>query len=246
MPSRPEDGRPPAAPSPPPATSDDVDTGPGRSACVLYHAPGSIAPPALVASLQRHGATVRTCTDPYAMLAHACKLTGATTVRRAAAVLVFVEPAGLTRVVELATTLRRYVPRSALWYFEEAGDPKLRAVTATELAAWSPRPSPADALSESIRAGRAAQPANPWTPARPLQPALRLTEAIDPARPIAPGGPALRPSEHTGPESCEPTHAGGPLLSAEELAMLLGEADGGFDDDLEPTDGEEAGEGRHA
>ena len=93
-----------------------------RSTCVLWHDPLVPPPPQLLHSFKKHGAAILSCTDPYTMLAHACRVTagkgGRTESRHGAVLLVLVQPERLRGVVELATTVRRYVPASVLWYFD--------------------------------------------------------------------------------------------------------------------------------
>lgn len=256
---------------------------------MLCHAASTAPPQELVRSLRKHGASIQTCTDVFSVLAHACRVVGASaTGPKRAVVLVLVQPERLEGVVELASAVRRYAPRSALWYFDEHAKPQLRAVTAQELAAWTASPTtpaapaanhtrqarPADAVEQAMRRasygamagarprlrlvdpteGPADGPSESLgNAAGQLRPVVMPSAAPKPA-PMAAPAPASTPDDspvalpqpgnhQRGSESSDELRehpelfTGGTheLLTAEELAMLLGDAPT-FDSPLPPPE----------
>lgn len=245
----------------------------GASVCILWQPPGSDTPLALVESLRRHGAEIRSARDPYAALTLACRATrpaadappGGAPPR--AILILLVDPPALPDPAGFIDAVRRYAPRSACWWYHSGASPAFRAVTPADLDAWrAPRAAPdlsfadtsghADSISppgvpspaapRSSARSRSADPQGPLRRMNPqAQPAaaaghgpprLRLTHA-DAQRPSAPS-PTLVPQPEPKPQprpvppplTDSDTHEHDhepdqPLLTAEELAILLGDAD---------------------
>ncbi len=125
----------------------------------------------------------------------------------AGTLLVMCEPQKLTGAAQLALALRKYAPGVVVYAYEPASTQVLRMVEDQDLVNWGApeRPAPEPRLVPSRAAGK---------------PQLRLT-ADDAPRPI---GPSLPITEHTSSVS--------DVLSADELAMLLGRnGPKGFDGD---------------
>jgi len=243
MPSQPEADRPPGSVSPTqPAGVRD------RCTCVLWHC-GDAAGGGpeggrseLIATLKNHGASVLACTDAFSALAHACRLTSSKSGARGAVLLILVQPERLPGVTEFAQVVRRYVPRSALWWYDHKGKPPLKSVTSSELMAWSASPTIGAPPHEGDAIGQAIDRRGAW--ATGGKPKLRLTEPIEAIPPPAPA-PATAPMQNlidrevlagaqepaaearrlddeAGGAEAPPAH----VLTADELAMLLGEEPG--------------------
>ncbi|MDP1663083.1 MAG: hypothetical protein Q8L55_14295 [Phycisphaerales bacterium] len=125
----------------------------------------------------------------------------------AGTLLVMCEPQRLTGAAQLALALRKYAPGVVVYAYEPGGAQVLRMVEDQDLVNWGaperPAPEPRPAPARAIG-----------------KPHLRLT-GDDAPRPI---GPSLPITEHTSSAS--------DVLSADELAMLLGRnGPKGFDGD---------------
>lgn len=123
------------------------------SRCVLWHAVDAALPTDLVVSLERRGVEVSTCTCPYAALAKACLLERENDERtdepgrRDSLVLVLVTPRHLWQPAEVVDAMRRYAPRTACWWYDEAANPKLRAVVDADVDQW---------VADGVRTGQPA------------------------------------------------------------------------------------------
>ena len=231
---------------------------------------------ALIESLRRHGAEIRTARDPYTALTLACRATHATAEAHPdraaprAILILLVDPPALTDPAGFVDAVRRYAPRSACWWYHSGASPAFRAVTPADLESWRAPPSapdrespvargPNDANSQPLAfspaGSRAPHRARPGDPAGPLRrmtpeaqpapatgqgpPRLRLAHA-DTQRPGAPSPPlppdpepkppprAVAPPLPLSEAPDQPADAfehDPPLLTAEELAILLGDAD---------------------
>lgn len=128
-----------AAPSPEPPLHAPA---PRRDRAVVWAPPGAEPPRPLLASLDRRGVEVTPVTDPYAALAHACRLASAARQSGEPAVggviLVLCEPEALPQVRAVHAMLQRFAPRVTCWWFTQRPKLALNAVTAEELRAWDP------------------------------------------------------------------------------------------------------------
>lgn len=199
---------------------------PSNAKCILWHAPGQPPRPDLLGALNRPGFRAKKCQSAWSAFAHLTARTGEwATCPGEAAVLVLVNPDALPGVADLVDIVDRYNPASAVWMYDPAGKPQLRAVTAADLAAW--------------RSGTG-QPSTPQpvvpAPIRTSAPALRLAgegplASPSPARVAqAQRAPDPNPDVKVVPRTQRepsqgepPASAAQPLLSDEELAMLLSE-----------------------
>jgi hypothetical protein len=127
-------------------------------------------------------------------MAHACLLGKGT-------LLVLCEPAKLTGPAQVVLALRKYSPGVVVYAFVPGSAQLLRPVNDQDLVDWGAPGKPAS---------EAARMAPPRTSGSG-KPFLRLTEDETP-RPI---GPSLPITEHVASSAAD-------VLSAEELAMLLG------------------------
>ncbi len=216
--------------TPTPAGSPTAD-----SVCVLWHPPAQAAPVALVESLRRHGAELRFVDNAYSALARVC-LAAATDARRPRAVLILlVNPASLREPVAFVRTVRRYAPRSACWWYDDSSSPAFRAVTPEDLARWE---APADVASSSVGGPPNGRQSSDQTRheertkggSMSEAPRLRLTPS-EPGEPepkpvvVVPSRIERPPSLSSAGGPLPPVAPTAPLLTADELAMLLGEGD---------------------
>ncbi len=191
--------------SDPQTTSAGDNPGPSGSSsgtdsvCVLWHDPSRTPPRELIRSLSRHGATVISCSDAYAALAEsvvALRTAGEGAAPRAVLVLL-VEPARLSSPGPAAflASVRRYVPRSACWWFSDYASPSFRAVTPQDVQSWEA--AAAEAAREAPRGDehRTAD-TRPAFGADPTAPELRST---DRARPAWPTGASASSEPNDGP-----------------------------------------------
>lgn len=259
------------------------------SVCILWQPAGSDTPMALIESLRRHGAEIRSARDPYTALTLACRATGAAAdadpdrAPPRAILILLVDPPSLSDPAGFVDAVRRYAPRSACWWYHSGASPAFRAVTPADLEAWRAPPAAPDRESPVTRGPSDATPppmaftpaasrtspspshrARPADPAGPLRrmnsqaqpapgagqgpPRLRLAHT-ETQRPAAPS-PALPPEPEPKPQSraVTPSHPlsdthdlpgdaiehDPPLLTAEELAILLGDADDPLPPDAHP------------
>lgn len=157
--------------------------------------------------------------------------------------LILVEPERLSDLIGVIDVVDRYNPAAAVWQFDPAGEPRLRAVTADDLSHWRTQHAPAmepERQSQNPRDGLSPAPASPDRPASPpglrlagegpMPPQHRPPDASAPPHPHPDVKPAPRPETTQrplgAPEPSEGAQPIVPLLSDEELAMLLsGDAD---------------------
>lgn len=198
---------------------------------VVFHAPGAAPAKSLLAALERPGLRAVQVFHPWGVLA-ALLAPGA-----GVCVAVLHEPGMLPRVAEVLEAIAKYSSGTKIWIFDSGNTPTLRAATETDLAllrlgsAWAgsgapaPPAAPTPAASAAAFISGSASPAVRTVSASP--PALKLTDAdpgvntwiISPQAPVPVRAPSAPPSV---PQTPPPAHAASaPLLSAEELEMLL-------------------------
>lgn len=201
--------------------------------CVLWCV---AAPPAeLLDALARRRVIVTDAPDPYRALATLCRLHAGRDATPP--VLLLVEPSSRPGAADLARAAWTYAPRAAVWMFEAAANPQLRGVLDADLDRWSPTSAQSD---NGIRT----------RPKVVVMPGGGLPGGGTIARIGGPGGGgAPRPRENNaparasglrlshdsgvergtvrdddlGPAGTESPGKPRPLLSPEELAMLLSE-----------------------
>ena len=185
----------------------------GRSGhrAIVWHAPDAAAPPKLMAALAERGIEAVRVQSPYRALAELCRAG-----RAGAPAIVLVHPEVLSDAVALLEAKSRYAPGARCWMYGPALNPALRAIVESDIAAWGGvrqpevvvRPRAGD---DSLRIESHREAPRP----RPSPPRLKL--AGDPA-----ALPALDPAE------CEAeVESKAPLLTPEELRMLLGDDEPG-------------------
>ncbi len=187
----------------------------------------------LQAALKRPGLEVAMCDDPFAVLA---VLTNAHLGGAGAKILLLIEPQRLPHVVDLLNLAPRYVPEMAIWLFDPARQPVLKAARVGDVLAAlgvkaAPKPGPVVAPTDESRASGPVAWTGPWvasTTQKWSEPSggLRLAgEGTLPARDevreddvemFADGKPA--------PEAAPKRNQR--VLTDEELAMLLGDGRG--------------------
>lgn len=218
--------------------------------CVAWAPPDWTRDPKLESELTRPGLTLLYARDDFETIALLCSdfaQHGPKAPR--AMILMLIEPTRLIGLREALQAIADRLPVVHLWVFDPSRTPVLRGVTRFELtqlldasAGKAPKPVPSPAqvsaptwvgpvvaessqrwttLATSDEAQRGPSKPTPlFTPQSPRRPAapLRLTEDAPPvARAVTPV------DESTLPDSQSVTNP--PLLTNEELTMLLGETD---------------------
>jgi hypothetical protein len=163
-----------------------------------------------MAALADRGIAVSMVQSPFRALAELCRAG-----RGASPAIVIVHPELLPDAVALLEAKARYAPGARCWMYGPADRPALRAIVESDIAGWGaperpevvvpPRQEPDSIKIDTHRERPQAHPA------RPAVPRLKLTE--EPA-PIS-------------PQADEPEPATAPLLSPEEIRMLLGDDEPG-------------------
>jgi hypothetical protein len=212
-----------------------------KALCVVWHAKHAAAPAALIAALDRPGFRRVECDNPYAAIAHLGRAHG----QRVSLVLVLVEPEEVAGdIAGLLDVAQRVAPGLVLWAYNAGRSPSIRQVLASDFS--TPRSpvvvvSPQHRSTPSLRlAGDTELPSHPPT-ARPTSspqtasPA-KPTERAETPEPAEQSEPRSRfmdivMSENSGRDDGGPRGnfagnvgeqtGGKPLLSDEELAMLL-------------------------
>jgi len=200
----------------------------------LWHASGVDVPKELLSALSgvKSGPSggpgsvkVQVVGDPFLALAHLCRVVreerrghaGVPTSAR----LVIVFPEMLTDAADLCAAADTYAPGVPRWQYGPAANPTLRPIVEGDVAGWSGRAAAPEVVvvAQPVRAEAAGTPRT----SRTLTPHLRL----------AGEGPGLTLDNHA--ESADAGLAGegqastsaprsGPLITDEELRMLLGES----------------------
>lgn len=193
-----------------------------RTRCVLWHAPGTIVPANLGASLTARPVDVIACDNPYSALAAVCAASRDETPRPT--LLVLIEPATLPHAARVLVLAEQHVPHAARWAYEAAAEVKLRAVTPALLANLN-RP-PAVTLPTIITRPVGATPVTTggkngvhgeMGKSAPIMTPPMQAPASSPA--IREGG-AQKPPISVSKEGFSQSLG----LTAEELAMLLADA----------------------
>ncbi|MCC6661841.1 MAG: hypothetical protein IT437_13250 [Phycisphaerales bacterium] len=200
--------------------------------CVLWRS----APQALAEALARRRVIVTEVLDPYRALATLCRLhRGPGGGPGTPPVLLLVEPSTHAGAADLVRAAWTYAPRAAIWMYEASANPQLRGVVETDVERWEQPPAgksdngmppivvrPGGGIGDSGTIARIGGPDQGTGP--------RERENIAPRR-----APVLRLSDDSGvergavqdddpgPEGAESPAKPRPLLSAEELEMLLSE-----------------------
>ena len=111
--------------------------------CVVWRLPGIELKAELRAALARPGFSVVEVTDQFAALAHAVMLSQSTAASiKSLVVVVLVDPIKLDDSLALVKALTTYVPKAAVWMYEDttvsksSGTPQLRAIKPSDLQAW--------------------------------------------------------------------------------------------------------------
>jgi len=222
---------------------------------VLWVRRGTAAPAELVKSLSRHGASVETCQDLYSAMARACRGTQAGRAMSSGgrspgvargSIVLLVEPTRLEGSAEFVEAVRRYAPRCAVWWYDPAQKPSLRAVTSDDIRSWrAPAPAaafrlPGTGLTSTVWTGPnlaglgtgGGMLTNGAAPvAQPAGPRLKLTESAPEAMSRVEVKPAPAAAEITASDGLGAAIPGDPdaagqvrdLLTPEELSMLLDE-----------------------
>ncbi len=210
----------------------------------LWHASGVDVPAALLSALSgakgaAGGVKVRVVGDPFLALAELCRVVreerkkaAAGVVEATAARLVIVYPELLTDAGDLCVAADTYAPGVPRWQFGPATNPTLRPIVESDVAKWGARNLPVVVVPEAVERVK--------TSRTPGVPQLRLA-GEGPVGGLGAGtsggasggvigsGEALDNSSNPvdaerlagGPAPTTPRSA--PLITDEELRMLLGE-----------------------
>jgi hypothetical protein len=223
---------------------------PGEGArCILWCADAAVVPSELLAALGRHGVSASRVPSPYLSLAEVCRHGGSRGdsppgVRRGTVILVLIEPATLPLAADMIRAVSRYAPRAAVWVYESAVNSKLRAVVEEDVNRWD-----GSNLARSDNGGLQHTPTVVVRPGGGLDPRGSMAQGvrtvsgvgrINDAPRTNPPAATLRLSHDsrvdggsahadvdvgTDPGPDEPSRPSRPLLSTEELSMLLADDD---------------------
>jgi hypothetical protein len=216
----------------------------GSPRCVLWHAGDITLPGELLASLTKRIGRVTVCTDAHAALAEACLIHRASRPSSATTgtsstppttdrpgVLLLLQPKALENPADVLDAAEVYAPSVLRWVYDRSATPKLRPVVPSDLDqlrarnTTTARPSATFPASAPVAVHAPAHVAALGAAAASASPSIPASSSAGP--------PALRlvPAPHdsvrdTGAPSAEPSARPGvrprPLLSEEELRMLLG------------------------
>jgi hypothetical protein len=185
----------------------------------------------LVSALKDRGITVASAASVFMALARVCKLEagarGADRGSGSAYALLFVFPERMRDAAELYRTAGQYAPSCRCWLYGPADRPELRAVTEGDVARWPVREArQPEVVVRPITPGpRLTAPAPLPAPSpAPVSraPSLRLAGT---ERAVAAGGGGTGGSGGNGDGAAVGPQA--PILTPEELRMLLGEEEQG-------------------
>ena len=173
------------------------------------------APPPLKDALARRGFRVEEAQTTYMAIGlavqHARRDAGGKVV------VVLVQPASLSRPHEFVAALANSAPSAVCWVCRKAGTGmELRAVSETDVASWRSSGKMADGVVVTVAAAATSGKSNP----------AKANETGETAYEKRGGGPSLRLAGDWQGESTEAPRSGepeAPLLTDEELAMLLGD-----------------------
>lgn len=150
--------------------------------CILWHAPGSILPGALISALDRPTIQWKAWDCDFLTLAELCRPDLATdplTQSARAKVVLLVEPSRLSGLSKTLDTIERFRSATPIWVFEGGTTPRLVGM------------SPADVRRSYVTTKPAASPTQASTPPSPMSPVLsvvtRSLGAIVPKRVSTPG-----------------------------------------------------------
>ena len=168
---------------------------------VVWHAPEVPPPPNLMAALAGRRIEAVRVQSPYRALAELCRAG-----IPAQPAIVIVHPESLADVPAFWDAKARYAPGARCWMYGPIVRPVLRAIVDADIAAWAgPRQPEIVVKPDSLRIGP--EPRRDVPRPRPAVPKLKLA-----------GEPMAVPAEGPAEEASK-----APLLSPEELRMLLGD-----------------------
>lgn len=205
----------------------------------LWHASGTDVPAALLAALSGAKGSpgsvrVRVVCDPYMALAELCRVRGQ---ERSAsgekgvtsARLVMVYPEMLADAAELCRVADTYAPGVPRWQYGPASNPTLRPVVEQDVARWSGR-SPVVVVPSAVESAVSARSSRTVASRPVVGPQLRLAGEGPAMDSLEAGSAALdnhgkvADGERLAGEGAAPASSkSAPLISDEELRMLLGE-----------------------
>lgn len=185
--------------------------------CVLWHSGsgrggGAELPGELLTSLSKRVGRMTICTSDYVALAECCLIERARRLEIASGsrapgggIVVLVHPLQLRGVGRFMEAMQTHAPSMAVWIFDRAANPKIRAVVEDDVTAWLAAQNPPTAPAVQYARG-AAPPARP-APAPAAQPAPRPRPSNGPVHPSNGASAAPRRT--------------GSILTDDELRMLL-------------------------
>lgn len=207
---------------------------------MVWHPRGKPPRPELASALDRPGLRFVRCDSAMQAFAHLTTRQGPWALSaNELGVLILVEPDRLNGLLAMIDVVDRFNPAAAVWQFDPAAEPRLRAVTPDDLSQWRTQRTQAVAPEPPLTRLADGSPSSPPAPARPAPaPGLRLAgegpippeyRPPDASAPPHPH-PDVKPAPRSDPAKAAEPSAGSqpivPLLSDEELAMLLsGDAD---------------------
>jgi hypothetical protein len=201
----------------------------------LWHASGTEVPTTLLAALsgakgKPDGVRIKIVRDPFMALATLCRQRAEEKARAegegsTAARLVMVFPEVLTDAAELCMTADTYAPGVPRWQYGPAANPTLRPIVDEDVARWAAKSAPQVVVTPaaSARGSRTGTVGG--------QPQLRLAGEGPLGGSAGTGGLDNRGEPADGDDDARlagdppsaPTPRSEPLITDEELRMLLGE-----------------------
>lgn len=186
----------------------------GKFTVALWHPPGQPAPERLLSALRTKGVAMVEVSSSYGALAEVCaQRTGSVGPdgKRPGSGIVIVYPERLSDASTLLEALWRYAPGTRCWGYGPASNPRLAAIVEQQAG----HPGPDATVAPAPPATRPAPDPGSAAAMSAVEPKLKLTESgtISTASDTS----DLQEDDDLGPRVRRP------LLSAEELSMLLGE-----------------------
>ena len=180
------------------------------ASCLLLVPRGCAAPPGLLDGLRQRGAKLREVTDGPAVMVELAR-------RRFTAVIV-IEPQVVVDIEALTEAVGRYHPKAAMWAYDHRSRPALRPLRSPET------PEPAVAVPDEVE-----MQTPPTVADEPVaEPQIVVRQDAG----LANLTPALGSSSQQEADSTEPLadtspsdEETGPLLTEEELEMLMRDTD---------------------
>ena len=187
-----------------------------RAHCLMLVPRGYDAPLDLLDGLRQRRVPVRELHDAPAVMAELALCAGG------GRLVVIIEPDALRHADALARAIMAYHPRVPVWSYRHRQRPALQAWPQIESTVTAAGPTPQASVVDESPAPEAAAPAQAKFPEAESIVEPSAEPATEPVPEPAPE-PAPDTEAHTDASAEPPEDDDGPLLTDEELSMLLGE-----------------------